>query len=185
VLSTVLAVIEGIRFVIDRPRLKVRSLPIFGIHPAAETVLKVAVINRGRRPTTVTEAGYIVQGEILVGDLEGGERKIMLGNQPTVLASGEMAEYASAPLQSGGFPQAVFLDSPLRAYATDLNGNRVYWLGRVRPLAHPSVERSAQERGRRPQSGCQTFQRAYTGSMGTSSRCVSSIGRGSQTGCEP
>lgn len=138
VLATLLAILEGARFFLDRPRLRVSPRVNVSIDGAA---IMVEVVNRGRRPTTVTEAGFEPQGFHSITAPNGTEvpvrRWIKLDGPPTVLAPGEMATYAK-DLGREGFPSLVPVDFPLRAYAKDLNGKLVW--GAAAPLLRMVVQ---------------------------------------------
>ena len=57
VLSTILALFESVRFFLDRSRLRVRPEVTISVEGAW---MRAVVVNRGRRPTTDTEAGFRV-----------------------------------------------------------------------------------------------------------------------------
>jgi hypothetical protein len=79
VLATVLGVFEGFRFFLDRPRLKVAPRLTINVNGAW---LMVQVVNRGRRPTTVTEAGFEPLADLTMtfsgGETVGGRRWLRL-----------------------------------------------------------------------------------------------------------
>jgi hypothetical protein len=126
VLSTLLAILEAFRFYLDRPRLAVIPRVTLNVHGAA---LLIDVVNRGRRPTTVTEVGYVPAVET-TAQFESGEEIAVqtafhLDGTPSVLASGEMARYVWDFGQQG-FPHGVHVDFPLRPYAKDLDRKTVW-----------------------------------------------------------
>lgn len=126
-LSTILALFESIRFYLDRPRLQV--LPQLNVSVAG-AVMRAVVTNRGRRPTTVTEAGFRVLVEhtatvLRTGQQFGIDRWIKLEGTPKVLDAGEMATFEYDFIRNG-FPPLVHADFPLRVYTRDLN-RRFVW----------------------------------------------------------
>lgn len=126
VLSTVLAIFQSVRFFLDRPRLKV--LPELTISVRG-VWMRAVVVNAGRRPTTVTEAGFEVLADgtatLEDGQTFGFRRWLKLDGPPKVLAPGEMVKFEYDFVRDG-FPNLVHADFPLRVYARDLRGRYVW-----------------------------------------------------------
>lgn len=126
VLSTLLAIFESIRFFLDRSRLRVTPELTINVRGAW---MRAVVTNRGRRPTTVTEAGFEVLAHHTImgadGNASGVRRWIKLEGPLKVLDPGEMVKFEH-DFGLDGFPSLVHADFPLRVYARDLN-RRFVW----------------------------------------------------------
>lgn len=121
-----LAVFESVRFFLDRPRLKVLPELTIGV---PGVWMRAVVVNVGRRPTTVTEAGFevLAHGTATLADGRtfAFRRWLKLDGPPKVLAPGELARFEYDFVRDG-FPTLVHADFPLRVYARDLRGRFVW-----------------------------------------------------------
>ena len=124
-LSTLLAIFETIRFMLDRPGLKVAPELTVGVEGVW---MRAVVTNGGRRTTTVTEAGFKVLAHHEItheSKATSGERWIKLDGAPKVLDPGHVARF-EWNFVDRGFPTLVHADFPLRVYARD-HRRRAVW----------------------------------------------------------
>lgn len=102
VLATILAIVEGLRFYLDRARLNVTSQLTVNANGAW---MRVVVINRGRQTTTVREAGFKVQAHHEFTGPDGrtftGDRWIKLDEGAHVLEPGQPVTFEWDVFQRG------------------------------------------------------------------------------------
>lgn len=114
-----------------------------------EDLLIIEVSNRGRQPTTITEAGLLVKSEVTY---EVEERKIINtapfsirwdDGSPVLLKPGEVHQYSR---NLAGWPEPMLhAESPLRPYVSDSHGRQCW--GEPGPFLRMMMNMGWQPRG--------------------------------------